>query len=257
MVIEQLTENLEVCGFVHPCILTCFLQVREGTPLSCLVANKRLANCIQTGAEVISGFGCLAPPFVQSPHTSLHVVFILWLPSPAASHAGSCVYSSVIMFLPVVHKSAYPRNPVPCWFVACRQHAERGMISISFHHPLGLFHQVGIYHLSCPKSYPMIGPRGTFRLQIESQLIRCHESRFRGAVGMKTHVVESISFTLAKDALPTLHVHRWITSQREVAVFHCAAKHCSSAVDAEHVFIRTELTHAKLGGECIRSPMGR
>ena len=174
------------------------------------------------------------------------MVFIVRLPLPAVSYRSSCVYTTRICRFPIIDKLAHPCYPASGRFVTTSQHTVRCIISVFFSQGNCFVHQIFVNWLSVTQSWSVIRPTRTFRLQIETDQIGCDKSSFRRAERMKTHVIQTIVAANAEHPLPGSYVHRSITGQWEITVFHCAAKHCFAAIDVEPFSFYLEIAHSKL-----------
>ena len=75
-------------------------------------------------------------------------------------------------------------------------------MTISIDDALTLLKQIVINGLSCQQFHTVVGPCRSLWLEIESHLICCSESGLRGAIGMETHVVQTVFLTLLEDSGP-------------------------------------------------------
>ena len=91
----------------------------------------------------------------------------------------------------------------------------------------------------------MVWPTWAFGLQIEAYTVGGGEGSFGRAVGMETHVVQSILSADAEHAFPGGFVHGGVAGEWKVAIFHRAAKLRDAAVYVEHLSFRPELPHAE------------
>ena len=202
IVVQYIAEYLEVFGFVHPRVLTDFIEIREYAPLSGLVGDERHTHRVDFRSEVGHALGCTAPPFVQPAHTGFHMVHAFRLPSPTASDRRAGVHMTTVRLLPIVHEIAHPSHPVARRFVAAGHHAKRSIIAIRLVHALRFFHQITVDIHSVPQLHPVVRPARSFGLQIESHTVGRRKGGFGRTERMETHVVQPIAPANAEHPFP-------------------------------------------------------
>ena len=110
----------------------------------------------------------------------------------------------------IIHKLLHLVDVAP-EFIAQRHHSERWMMTILPQNIHSLLmqerHQPFILLIKRP-------PERKFRLEIDSQTVRCHESRLRWTPGMKAHMVDSIFLAGSEILHPAFHAHFHMSRQR-------------------------------------------
>ena len=110
----------------------------------------------------------------------------------------------------IIHKLLHFVDVAP-EFITERHHSERRMMTI--------FSEDIFAFLMQERHQPFIllikrAPERKFRLEIDSQTVRCHESRLRWAPGMKAHMVDSILLAGSEILHPAFHAHLHMSRQR-------------------------------------------
>ena len=201
IVIQDIPEDFKVLGLVYSGIFAYLAEIRECAPLSGLMRYIRLLHGIDFGTVVGHAFRLRAGP-AETACSGFHMILIVRLPLPAASHRGSCIYVAGIGCFPVIDEFAYPGYPTTGRFVATRQHAIRGVISVFLSQSDRFVHQILVDRLSVAQSRTMIGPAGTFGLQVETDQIGSNESCFRRTERVEAHVVQSVAAADAENPFP-------------------------------------------------------
>ena len=189
VLLQDVTEELEVAGLADACVLVGLVEIREGAPLAGFVRDERLADGVYYGAEVIKALRSAALPLVEAPGAGLHVEHTLRLPLPAAAHRGSGIDVARVVLLPPVNEVAYPRNPVAGRLIAAGEHTEGGVIAVGFVKPLCLLHKEAVDTHSVAESDVKVRPARALGLQVEAYQVRCLEGCLRRAPGVESHMV--------------------------------------------------------------------
>ena len=110
----------------------------------------------------------------------------------------------------IIHKLLHLVDVAP-EFITQRHHSERRMMTV--------FSEDIFAFLMQERHQPFIfliegAPKRKLRLEIDSQTIRCHESRLRRAPGMKAHMIDSILLAGCKILHPAFHTHIYMSRQR-------------------------------------------
>ena len=110
----------------------------------------------------------------------------------------------------IIHKLLHLVDISP-EFITQRHHSERWMMTVFSEDVLAFLmqerHQPFILLIKRP-------PERKFRLEIDSQVVRCHESCLRWAPGMKAHMVDSIFLAGSEILHPAFHAHFHMSRQR-------------------------------------------
>ena len=120
----------------------------------------------------------------------------------------------------IIHKLLHLVDVAP-EFITQRHHSERWMMTV--------FSEDILAFLMQERHQPFIllierTPERKFRLEIDSQTIRCHESRLRWAPGMKAHMVDSIFLAGSEIFHPAFHAHLYMSRQRPYSRIVLATK---------------------------------
>ena len=110
----------------------------------------------------------------------------------------------------IIHKLLHLVNVAPKFITQCH-HSERWMMTILPQNIHSLLMQKGHEFLILLVKRT---PERKFRLEIDSQTVRCHESRLRWAPGMKAHMIDSILLTGSEILHPAFHAHFHMSRQR-------------------------------------------
>ena len=105
------------------------------------------------------------------------------------------------------------------------------MVAVGIDNALRLFQEIFINLLPFAKLHAVIGPRGSFGLQIHAHLIGCSESGLRRTIAMKTYMVKSVLLALAEYAQPLGLGGRRKASFWETAVLYGSAQIEFTTVD--------------------------
>ena len=110
----------------------------------------------------------------------------------------------------IIHKLLHLVDVAP-EFITQRHHSERWMMTV--------FSEDIFAFLMQERHQPFIlrierTPERKFRLEIDSQTVRCHESRLRRAPGMKAHMIDSILLAGSEILHPAFHTHFHMSRQR-------------------------------------------
>ena len=76
-------------------------------------------------------------------------------------------------------------------------------------------------------------PERKLRLKIDSQTVRCHESRLRWAPGMKAHMIDSIFLAGSEILHPAFHAHLHMSRQRPYSRIVLATEEYPMAIGVE------------------------
>ena len=197
---------------------------REGTTGMGIVFAPSLASDAASGEVIHSFFYSLITEIVIA---SEGIVFI------------GCNLAEII------HKLLHLVDVAP-EFITQRHHSERWMMTI--------FSEDIFAFLMQERHQPFIllvkrAPERKFRLKIDSQTVRCHESRLRWAPGMKAHMVDSILLAGSEIFHPAFHAHLHMSRQRPYSRIVFATKEYPMTigvkVGALNVEILGEIRHLK------------
>ena len=129
----------------------------------------------------------------------------------------------------IIHKLLHLVDVAP-EFITQRHHSERWMMTIFPQNIHSLLmqerHQPFILFIKRP-------PERKFRLEIDSQAVRCHESRLRWAPGMKAHMVDSIFLAGSEILHPAFHAHLHMSRQRPYSRIVLATEEYPMAIGVE------------------------
>ena len=230
---QTTAEHFEVIRMKHSGVFLHFPIIRIGLKLACFVRDDRdsglIASLIKIHRRIrmemidhssIVGIG------KREGTTSMSIVFAPSLASDAASGEviHSFFYSLIteiviasesIVFIwrnlaEIIHKLLHLVDVAP-EFIPQRHHSERWMMTV--------FSEDIFAFLMQERHQPFIlliegTPERKLRLEIDSQTVRCHESRLRWAPGMKAHMVDSILLAGSKILHPAFHAHLHMSRQR-------------------------------------------
>ena len=100
-------------------------------------------------------------------------------------------------------------------------------------------------------------PERKLRLEIDSQTVRCHESRLRWAPGMKAHMIDSIFLAGSEIFHPAFHAHLHMSRQRPYSRIVLATEKYPMTigvkVSALNMEILSEIGHLKGGRRSYRT----
>ena len=238
---EQVAEYLEVLSFVGTAVLTDLLEVGEGAPLPLLVCHDGRAvghRVLVVAREayllvvVVGRLWCPAVP-VKSSCPTLHVVLRTAVPCPSATDGRAAVDLRGIIGVHLPHPVVGIGDPVAGRLIAGSHHHERRMIAVGVDDALRLVEQILVDIHAATQLDAMIGPRRTFRLQVDAQLVGRLEGSLWRAIAVETHHVEPVLLALTQDAQPLVNVRRGIARIGEEAVLYRTTNERRHAVDVE------------------------
>ena len=230
---QPAAEHFKVIRMKHSSVFLYFPIVRIGLKLTCFVRDDwdscLIASLIKIHRRIrmemidhssIVGIG------KREGTTGMGIVFAPSLASDAASGEviHSFFYSLIteiviasegIVFIgrnlaEIIHKLLHFVDVAP-EFITQRHHSERWMMTI--------FSEDIFAFLMQERHQPFIllvegTPERKLRLEIDSQTVRCHESRLRWAPGMKAHMIDSILLAGSEILHPAFHAHFHMSRQR-------------------------------------------
>ena len=88
---------------------------------------------------------------------------------------------------------------------------------------LTFFQKIFVDGHTLSQLHAMIGPRRSFRLQIETNLVSSYKCGFGWTIRMEPHCIETIFLTFRKDAFPGFYIGGRITRFRKTAVANSAS----------------------------------
>ena len=153
----------------------------------------------------------------------------------------------------IIHKLLHLIDVAP-EFITQRHHSERWMMTI--------FSEDILAFLMQERHQPFIllverTPERKFRLEIDSQTVRCHESRLRWAPGMKAHMVDSILLAGSEILHPAFHAHLHMSRQRPYSRIVLATEEYPMTIGVEvsalNMEILGEIRHLKGGRRSYRT----
>ena len=157
-----------------------------------------LTNC---AGVVVHGVRTPITP-LQASCASFHMILAFGLPSPTAPDRSTSIYTTGVGRFPIIYELTDPIHPTTSRFVAASQHAEGWMVAIFFRHSDGLFHQVGVDGTTVSKCHTVVRPTRSLGLEVETHLVGCYEGCVGGAIGVETHVVQSVFLAATEYAFP-------------------------------------------------------
>ena len=230
---QPAAEHFKVIRMKHSGVFLHLPIIRIGLKLACFVRDDRdsglIASLIKIHRRIrmemidhssIVGIG------KREGTTGMSIVFAPSLASNAASGEviHSFFYSLIteiviaaegIVFIgrnlaEIIHKLLHLVDVAPEFITQCH-HSERWMMTV--------FSEDIFAFLMQERHQPFIllverTPERKFRLEIDSQAVRCHESRLRWAPGMKAHMVDSILLAGSEILHPAFHAHFHMSRQR-------------------------------------------
>ena len=153
----------------------------------------------------------------------------------------------------IIHKLLHLIDVAP-EFITERHHSERRMMTV--------FSEDILAFLMQERHQPFIllverTPERKFRLEIDSQTVRCHESRLRWAPGMKAHMVDSILLAGSEILHPAFHAHFHMSRQRPYSRIVLATEEYPMTIGVEvstlNMKILGEIRHLKGGRRSYRT----
>ena len=230
---QTTAEHFEVIRMKHSGVFLHFPIVRIGLKLACFVRDDwdscLIASLIKIHRRIrmemidhssIVGIG------KREGTTGMGIVFAPSLASDAAS--GEVIHtffysliteiviaSEGIVFIwrnlaEIIHKLLHLVDVAP-EFITQRHHSERWMMTILPQNIHSLLMQKGHEFLILLVKRT---PERKFRLEIDSQTVRYHESRLRWTPGMKAHMVDSIFLAGSEILHPAFPAHFHMSRQR-------------------------------------------
>ena len=280
---KEVFEDVEVGCLVYACIEWAFTKVGKGAPLPQLVCHERCVShlfysavgegivdkCIVwctfcgevTGTqhqrqEIVCRLWCRLVPCETSCPT-LYVIVAVGIPRPSATYRCSAIDATVVArMVPPVNKVAAPCHPVAGRLVAGSKHTEGRMVAVLAYHALCLFKQITVDGHASTEFYAMVGPRRSFGLKIQSELVGCTKGSFGRAIGMETYMVYAIFLALCEYPRPRSFVGGRIASKREAAVVHSASQPYRLAVEVKLSSAEGYLPHSKCRGHGVAAKDG-
>ena len=230
---QPAAEHFEVIRMKHSGVFLHLPIIRIGLKLACFVRDDRdsclIASLIKINRRIrmeMIDHSSIVGISKRERTTGMSIVFAPSLASDAASGEviHSFFYSLIteiviasegIVFIrrnlaEIIHKLLHLVNISP-EFITQRHHSERWMMTIL---------PQNIHSLLMQKGYEFLillvkrTPERKFRLEIDSQTVRCHESRLRWAPGMKAHMIDSILLAGSEILHPAFHAHFHMSRQR-------------------------------------------
>ena len=161
--------------------------------------------------EGTTGVGIVLTPSLASDATGGEVIHSLFY----SLITEIVIASEGIVFIgrnlaEIIHKLLHLVDVAP-EFIPQRHHSERRMMTILPQNIHSLLMQKGHEFLILLVKRT---PERKLRLEIDSQTVRCHESRLRWAPGMKAHMVDSIFLAGSEILHPAFHAHFHMSRQR-------------------------------------------
>ena len=267
---QPAAEHFKIIRMKHSGVFLHFPIIRIGLKLACFVRDDwdscLIASLIKIHRRIrmemidhssIVGIG------KREGTTGMSIVFAPSLASDAASGEviHSFFYSLItkiviasegIVFIwrnlaEIIHKLLHLVNVAP-EFITQRHHSERWMMTILPQNIHSLLMQKGHEFLILLVKRT---PERKFRLEIDSQTVRCHESRLRWAPGMKAHMIDSILLAGSEIFHPAFHAHFHMSRQRPYSRIVLATKEYPMTIGVEvgalDMKILGEIRHLKGG----------
>ena len=153
----------------------------------------------------------------------------------------------------IIHKLLHLVDVAP-EFITQRHHSERRMMTV--------FSEDVLAFLMQERHQPFIllikrTPERKLRLEIDSQTVRCHESRLRWAPGMKAHMIDSILLAGSEILHPAFHAHFHMSRQRPDSRIVLATEEYPMTIGVEvsalNMEILGEIRHLKGGRRSYRT----
>ena len=273
---QATTEDFEVIRMKHSGVFLHLPIIRIGLKLACFVRDDwdsgLIASLIKIQRRIrmemidhssIVGIG------KREGTTGMGIVFAPSLASDAASGEviHSLFYSLIteiviasegIVFIgrnlaEIIHKLLHLVDVAP-EFITQRHHSERRMMTILPQNIHSLLMQKGHEFLILLIKRP---PERKFRLEIDSQTVRCHESRLRWAPRMKAHMIDSILLADSEILHPAFHTHFHMSRQRPYSRIVLATEEYPMTIGVEvsalNMEILGEIRHQKGGRRSYRT----
>ena len=273
---QATAEHFKVIRMKHSGVFLYFPIIRIGLKLSCFVRDDwdscLIASLIKIHRRIrmemidhssIVGIG------KREGTTGMGIVFAPSLASDSASGEviHSFFYSLIteiviasegIVFIrrnlaEIIHKLLHLVDVAP-EFITQRHHSERWMMTILPQDIHSLLMQKGHEFLILLVKRT---PERKFRLEIDSQAVRCHESRLRWAPGMKAHMVDSILLAGSEILHPAFYAHLHMSRQRPYSRIVLATEEYPMTigvkVGALDMKILGEIRHLKGGRRSYRT----
>ena len=273
---QPAAEHFKVIRMKHSGVFLHLPIIRIGLKLACFVRDDwdsgLIASLIKIHRRIrmemidhssIVGIG------KREGTTGMSIVFAPSLASDAASGEviHSFFYSLIteiviasegIVFIgrnlaEIIHKLLHLVDVAP-EFITQRHHSERWMMTILPQNIHSLLMQKGHEFLILLVKRT---PERKFRLEIDSQTVRCHESRLRWAPGMKAHMVDSIFLAGSEILHPAFHAHLHMSRQRPYSRIVLATEEYPMAIGVEvgalDMKILGEIRHLKGGRRSYRT----
>ena len=273
---QPAAEHFKVIRMKHSGVFLHLTIVRIGLKLACFVRDDwdscLIASLIKVHRRIrmemidhssIVGIG------KRERTTGMSIVFAPSLASDAASGEviHSFFYSLIteiviasegIVFIwrnlaEIIYKLLHLVDVAP-EFITQRHHSERWMMTIFPQniHSLLMQERNQSFILLIKRT-----PERKLRLEIDSQTVRCHESRFRRAPGMKAHMIDSILLAGSEILHPAFHAHFHMSRQRPYSCIVLATEEYPMTigvkVSAFNMKILGEIRHLKGGRRSYRT----
>ena len=204
--------------------------------------------------EGTTGMGIVFAPFLASDAASGEVIhsFFYSLITEIVIAAEGIVFIGRNL-AEIIHKLLHLIDVAP-EFITQRHHSERWMMTI--------FSEDILAFLMQERHQPFIHliegtPERKFRLEIDFQAVRCHESRLRWAPGMKAHMIDSILLAGSKKLHPAFHTHFHMSRQRPDSRIVLATEKYPMTIGVEvsalNMEILGEIRHLKGGRRSYRT----
>ena len=273
---QSTAEHFKVIRMKHSGVFLYFPIVRIGLKLACFVRDDwdscLIASLIKIHRRIrmeMIDHSSIVGISKREGTTGMSIVFTPSLTSDAASGEviHSFFYSLIteiviasegIVFIwrnlaKIIYKLLHLVDVAP-EFITQRHHSERWMMTI--------FSEDILAFLMQERHQPFIllvkrTPERKLRLEIDSQTVRCHESRFRRAPGMKAHMVDSILLAGSEILHPAFHAHLYISRQRPDSRIVLATEEYPMTIGVEvsafDMEILGEIRHLKGGRRSYRT----
>ena len=273
---QATAEYFEIIRMKHSSVFLHFPIIRIGLKLSCFVrddwnsgfiaslikVHRRIRMKMIDHSSIVgigkrertTGMGIVFAPFLASDSTGGEVIHSLFY----SLITEIVIASESIVFIrrnlaEIIHKLLHLVNISPK-FITQRHHSERRMMTV--------FSEDILAFLMQERHQPFIflierTPERKLRLEIDSQAVRCHESRLRRAPGMETHMIDSIPLAGSEILHPAFHTHIYMSRQRPYCRIVLTTKKYPMTIGKEvcalDMEILGEIRHLKSGRRSYRT----
>ena len=249
---QATAEHFEVIRMKHSGVFLHLPIIRIGLKLACFVRDD-WDSCLITSLikvlrrirmemidhssivgigkrEGTTGMGIVFAPFLASDSASgevIHSFFYSLITEIVIASKGIVLIGCNLA--EIIHKLLHLVDVAP-EFITQRHHSERRMMTV-FSEDIFAFlmqerHQPFIFLIERT-------PERKLRLEIDSQAVRCHESRLRRTPGMKAHMIDSILLTGSEILHPAFHAHLLMSRQRPYCRIVLATKEYPMTIGVE------------------------